>query len=72
MTIHEYIFVGIIVAMFSALIGVTIGKRGKVSEAECEGRQKACNTIICNELAHVKDDVSEMKKDIKTLLTRVN
>lgn len=78
MSIYETIFIGVIVAMFSALAGIVIGKTGKVSKEDCVKTREACNTIICNELKHIKDEQKEMKfeqqemkKDIKELLKRI-
>lgn len=70
MSIHDNILIGIIIAAFSTLAGVVIGKTGKVSKEQCEDKRTSCNKFVCAELKHIKDEQKEMKNDIKELLNR--
>jgi len=71
MTLFEGISIGIIVALFSGILGILIGGAGKVSKETCNNKRNSCNTIVCNELKHIKEEQKEMKLDIKELLKRI-
>ena len=78
MEMTEVILGGIIVSMFTGLIGYIIGNRGTIDDDECGRRQRACSGIICSELSHIKEAQSHMrdsqkimKEDIKKILIYV-
>ena len=66
----ETILVGIVVATFSTLGGIAIGKLNRISREECKTKRDSCNAIVCIELSHIKKEQLEMKEDIKELLKR--
>ena len=78
MTMHDAILIGIIVAAFSALAGIAVGKLGKISREECESKRGSCTALICSELKHIKEEQvtvrneqKELKVDIKEILKYV-
>jgi hypothetical protein len=72
----EKVLSGSVIASISALGGFLLGGRNKISKEDfqriCNERQSACTHNMCIELKHIKEEQSEMKKDVKELLKRVN
>lgn len=68
----DTIFGGIAVSSFATLLGYIIGSKGKMSvedfDKHCKERQESCNAKVCIELGHLRNDLKEMKLDIKEIL----
>lgn len=64
MLLSEQILGAVIIALLSGLVGKILGEHGKVSKLDCEERQSGCMKIVCVELAHIKDELKEIKNSI--------
>ena len=62
---------GITVAVISSAITKSVSDYKKVSDDRCRERREGCSAHVCSEMARMRKDQEEMKKDIKELLGRV-
>jgi len=62
------ILCGIIVAIFSAIIGKQIGSTNRVKEEICVERRNSCTTLVHEKLDNIINSVDEIKKVVDSKL----